>query len=108
VHPHLSLGPALTECLKVMMSSLLIRALLGHAPALHINLSGLGTHLSGEAKFRSIKHDLFLKVALLKMSYSFVRAPAGDSFRKGLVFWSWYGNCPYFEPEKDVECDTGL
>lgn len=36
-HPHLSPGPALTECLKVMMSSLLIRAPLGHAPVLHIN-----------------------------------------------------------------------
>lgn len=36
-HPHLSPGPALRECLKVMMSSLLIRAPLGHAPVLHIN-----------------------------------------------------------------------
>lgn len=43
------------------------------------------------------------------MSYSLVRTPAGVSFRKRLVFWSWYGNCPYyFELEKAVRCDTGL
>lgn len=71
--------------------------------------SGPGTRLSGEAKFRSIKHDLFLKVALLKMSYSLVCTPAGASFRKRLVFWSWYGNRPYyFELEKAVRCDDSL
>lgn len=45
-------------------------------------ISSPGTRLSGEAKFRSIKHDLFLKVALLKMSYGLAHALAGVSLGK--------------------------
>lgn len=65
--------------------------------------SGPRTCLSGEAKFRSIKHDLFLKGALLKMSYSLVHTPTGVSLRKRLVFWSWYGQSLFWTWEN---CQT--